>query len=77
VLPGNLPVQGPLTLAATIIAAPLPVPPPEPVTVPLTVVPQTATEATQAPLVYTPAAAPAIKRTVPPPLPRRPKPDRN
>lgn len=77
VLPGKLPVQGPLTLAATIIAAPPSYPAPEPVTAPPAVVPQTATEATQPSPVYTPAVAPAIKRTVPPLLPRRPKPDRN
>ena len=75
VLTGIWPVQGPVTLAATIIAAPLPAP--EPVTAPLTVVPQTAIEATQPSPPDTPAVAPAIKRTVPPLWPRRPKPDRN
>jgi filamentous hemagglutinin family protein len=77
VLPGTWPVQGPVTLAATIIAAPLPAPAPEPVTAPLIVVPQTAIEAAQPSPPDTPAVAPAIKRTVPPLLPRRPKPDRN
>ena len=77
VLPVTWPVQGPVTLAATRIAAPLPAPAPEPVTAPLAVQPQTATEAKQPSPLYTPAVEPTIQRAVPPPLPRRPKPDRN
>jgi hypothetical protein len=77
VLPGNLPVRGPVTLAATIIAAPLPAPASEPVTAPLAVNPKTSTEATQPSALDVLAVEPAIQRTVPPLLPRRPKPDRN
>jgi hypothetical protein len=75
VLPGNVPVQGPVTLAATIVPEPLPAP--EPVDKPLATEPMPAVQSLPPMPTPVPAAQPAVKRTLPPLLPRRPKQDRN
>jgi hypothetical protein len=75
VLPGNVPVQGPVTLAATIVPEPLPAP--EPVDKPLATEPVPVVQSLTPMPTPVPAAQPAIKRTLPPLLPRRPKQDRN
>ncbi|PVE07385.1 filamentous hemagglutinin N-terminal domain-containing protein [Limnohabitans sp. Rim28] len=75
VLPGKVPVQGPVTLAATVVPEPLPVP--EPVDKPLTAEPMPAAQSLMPIPTPVPAVQPAVKRMLPPLLPRRPKQDRN
>jgi hypothetical protein len=75
VLPGNVPVQGPVTLAATIVPEPLPAP--EPVDKPLATEPMPVVQSLTPMPTPVPAAQPAVKRTPPSLLPRRPKQDRN
>jgi filamentous hemagglutinin family protein len=75
VLPGKVPVQGPVTLAATMVPAPLPAP--EPVDKPLATEPMPAVQSLTPMPTLVPAAQPAVKRMPPPLLPRRPKQDRN
>ena len=75
VLPANLPVQGPVTLAATIVPA-LPMAP-GPVPAPAAVETVIAPEVTRPLPPVVPVVQPAIQRLVPPLAPRRPKQDRN
>jgi hypothetical protein len=77
VLPGKVPVQGPVTLAATIVPEPLPAPEPVPVDKPLATEPMPAVQSLTPMPAPVPAAQPAVKRMLPPLLPRRPKQDRN
>jgi hypothetical protein len=75
VLPGKVPVQGPVTLAATTVPEPLPAP--EPVDKPLAAEPMPAAQSFTPMPTPVPAVQPAVQRMLPPLLPRRPKQDRN